>query len=701
MFVLVIPTTPIHAQVFDESIITVNVDELKQVTLIGEAFDTDVDDILAFEWEQIQGDPVELSAYDVHSPTFMPPSVANGEVKTLVFRLTVTDGYGGSVSEFIEVVVYSSNNQPTVDAGKDQVIFPTMRAITFTAIGYDADDYPLRFEWTQLSGQPLLSDSIAGKHLTITSSSIDFDNVQTPIVFEVTAYDGFGGIASDQVELFPLLYSGTSNPLLFVDAGPLQVVNEDSLVFLDGSGHSVNNNPISFTWEQRLGPKVDLSDIRDPQTSFVAPSLENGDDMLLSFILNGYSSGAGYASDIAIVKVTSVNNPPIVDAGMDQTVRENTRVKLFGTASDPDNDNIHTNWKQVAGIPVDLSYNVLGEAYFVSPNLQSYEAERLVFEFTASDMHGGTASDNVLVTTTSNNRAPYASAGPEQTVRENTLVTITGSGWDPDGDPLTFSWKQLSGDPVEFTQKSNIISFVASDLESGERKNLIFELVVTDPFGMSSMDRVLVTVIPDNIAPVANAGLDQTVDEGKLVKLNCSGWDPDGDALVYRWNQESGPTPTDAFVTGSELTFTSPRIVSDTTMSFTCTVSDQEFQNSDIVNVRVINVISANIVADAGPDRIVDEQQPIRLDGSGSYDPEGQALFYQWSPISGDDVHLNMATTKNPTFTTPVVANGEIKTLVFELKVFDENGRFATDSVVITVDPVNAQPTAKVSATQE
>jgi hypothetical protein len=46
------------------------------------------------------------------------------------------------------------------------------------------------------------------------------------------------------------------------------------------------------------------------------------------------------------------------------------------------------------------------------------------------------------------------------------------------------------------------------------------------------------------------------------------------------------------------------------------------------------------------------------------------------------------------------VANGEIKVLVFELKVFDDNDRESTDSVTITVDPVNSPPDAIASAKQ-
>jgi hypothetical protein len=47
-----------------------------------------------------------------------------------------------------------------------------------------------------------------------------------------------------------------------------------------------------------------------------------------------------------------------------------------------------------------------------------------------------------------------------------------------------------------------------------------------------------------------------------------------------------------------------------------------------------------------------------------------------------------------------MVVNGEVKVLVFELKVFDDNGRESTDTVTITVDPINAPPEAFASAKQ-
>jgi hypothetical protein len=43
-------------------------------------------------------------------------------------------------------------------------------------------------------------------------------------------------------------------------------------------------------------------------------------------------------------------------------------------------------------------------------------------------------------------RPPVAVVGPDQSVRENATVTLSGKGRDPDpNDKLSFSWKQILG----------------------------------------------------------------------------------------------------------------------------------------------------------------------------------------------------------------------------------------------------------------
>jgi secreted protein with Ig-like and vWFA domain len=52
----------------------------------------------------------------------------------------------------------------------------------------------------------------------------------------------------------------------------------------------------------------------------------------------------------------------------------------------------------------------------------------------------GRLSATASATYTAYNTAPVAEAGLARTVARNTAVQVTGSGSDPDADPLTFTW---------------------------------------------------------------------------------------------------------------------------------------------------------------------------------------------------------------------------------------------------------------------
>ena len=84
--------------------------------------------------------------------------------------------------------------------------------------------------------------------------------------------------------------------------------------------------------------------------------------------------------------------------------------------------------------------------------------------------------------------------------------------------------------------------------------------------------------------------------------------------------------------------------------------------------------------ADAGSDQTVDEGDSVTLDASGSSDPDGDTLTYDWTQMSGPDVTLNDATAAQPTFTAPGVDGDQ--TATFQVEV---NDGIATDTDQVTV----------------
>jgi subtilisin-like proprotein convertase family protein len=88
-------------------------------------------------------------------------------------------------------------------------------------------------------------------------------------------------------------------------------------------------------------------------------------------------------------------------------------------------------------------------------------------------------------------------------------------------------------------------------------------------------------------------------------------------------------------------------------------------------------------VANAGLDQQVDEMIPVTLDGSQSYDLDGDDLTFNWDQTGGPEVILSDASTMQPTFMAPDI-DGQIS-LTFSLRVSDGQFMSEADTVQITV----------------
>ena len=91
--------------------------------------------------------------------------------------------------------------------------------------------------------------------------------------------------------------------------------------------------------------------------------------------------------------------------------------------------------------------------------------------------------------------------------------------------------------------------------------------------------------------------------------------------------------------------------------------------------------------ANAGSDQSVEPGDLVTLDGSASFDSDGDIVSYLWEQSSGIDVTLSTDVEAVVTFTFPEVT--ETTELVFELSVTDDGGNISSDEVIITAYILN------------
>jgi hypothetical protein len=169
---------------------------------------------------------------------------------------------------------------------------------------------------------------------------------------------------------------------------------------------------------------------------------------------------------------------------------------------------------------------------------------------------------------------------------------------DPTTDPtpndgtahvaVTASYAINGGQQVEFGQTfAAPASWFTSDSQ-GTAVGLISTANGADSTFSASWDRLTVTAVDSNTPPTADAGSDQTVEEGATVTLDATGSsDADGDSLGYAWTQTGGPDVQLSALDDAQPTFTAPDVDGDQTLTFEVTVSDGDASDTDAVSVTV------------------------------------------------------------------------------------------------------------------
>ncbi|MHC4461352.1 MAG: PKD domain-containing protein [Planctomycetota bacterium] len=392
------------------------------------------------------------------------------------------------------------------------------------------------------------------------------------------------------------------------------------------------------------------------------------------------------------------NQPPVAGAGADRMIHLGEVVTLDGSgSSDPEQDYPLTYAWQITSKPAG-SMAELSDPNSANPSFTIDMLDDYTIELVVTDSLGAQSTpDYVLIT--SYNTSPIADAGPNQIEHQGEVVTLDGSGSsDPEQDyPLTYSW-QITSKPAGSTavlSDSNALnpSFTADMLDE-----YIVELIVTDSLGaQSAPDYVLINTY--NTPPIADAGPNQIVHQGEIVTLDGSGSsDPEQDyPLTYSWQITSKPD-------GSTAELSNPNAVNP---SFTADMLDEyivELIVTDSLGAQsapdyvLINTYNAPPIADAGPDQtIIVLGTTVELNGSQSYDAEGDGITYLWTITQKPPESIGELS--DPCSATPAFVADIHGDYVITLIVTDIFGA-VSDPDSVTVSFENIKPVADAGVNQ-
>jgi uncharacterized protein YegL len=211
--------------------------------------------------------------------------------------------------------------------------------------------------------------------------------------------------------------------------------------------------------------------------------------------------------------------------------------------------------------------------------------------------------------------------------------------WDLDGDG---QFDDATGPTPDFTCPST-------------PGTLTIKLQVTDDEGKTGTDSAQLIV---NSSPLVNAGSDKTVHVKSGVTLNGSAPDPDGDDTTCEWtviSKPAGSQPSFSDPTKLDTTFipdivdtqdaSNPNRMNGTYVAkLTCTDSFSA-KGEDAVTITATN---DRPNADAGSDRPALQCDYVQLNGTGSFDPDGDKLSYRWELLSAPNSKTVLLAASSP-----------------------------------------------------
>jgi PKD domain/PQQ-like domain len=367
--------------------------------------------------------------------------------------------------------------------------------------------------------------------------------------------------------------------------------------------------------------------------------------------------------------VAGPNHAPVASAGTNQTVSAATTVTLDGSGStDPDGDVITYAWTQIGGASVALSGALTAKPTFVAPAVTSTTA--LTFSLVVKDATLSSTPATVIVTVTPPSQTP-----------PGTVVDLTATG-----TPVAFITNPGGGGNHSLSVISDgVFPPVGSSNDAQQYDTYTGVTRTEDWIGYTFPS-------PQSLSKLV-------FQEGK--QFGDGGWFTALKVQVRQngvWTNVAGAVINPLYPGANGISYETFTFTFNPTMGDGIRIDGTPGGASTFISVGELRAYgtatatSTNLppVANAGLNQSVASGAAVTLDGTGSNDPNGDAITDGWTQTAGPAVALAGALTAHPTFTAPTVTVSTA--LTFSLVVQDASLASAPATVTITVAPTVTTP---------
>ena len=599
--------------------------------------------------------------WNVYSLYNVSPSFIFHTVGTYTVTLNVTDGEGFWNITSIRITVLDIT-PPTAEAGVNRTIDQHVELL-FDSVGCGDNVEIENYTWNFTYGG--ICQRLYG-----ASPSFIF-HMAGNITINLRVYDLAGNMGQDN---FTLNVRDITLPTAV--AGADLVVDQHTLVILNGSGSHDNVGIVNFTWNFTDNENITLLYEKVAEYLF-----HNAGTFNITLRVED-SMGNFYTDNLTLV--VNDTTRPTADAGPDITIDQNEEAHFNGGGSS-DNYGI---MKYIWTVHLENETEVLSG---MTANYLFHRTGIFVVELTVRDFRGNEDHDNLTVSV-NDTTYPVASPGKDITVRQHETVTFNGSGSSDNGGIALYTWIIAREQATRSTVGEQVYLY-------GEIAEYTFHdagiytvtLIVTDISGNNATEALTVNV-EDITPPRANAGEDVVIEQHRKVEFDAGGSQDNLGIIKYSWSffYENADAILDG-VAPSFIFHTAGRYL------VTLNVIDAAgYWHSDTLTVDVIDVTRPDV--NAGVNITINQHESIHFFNHSSWKDDGETILScKWSfTYDGRSMilHWGPELSTPPEHTTAFVFDIPGRYEV-TLNVTDVAGNWATDSLTVTVtDTIPPTPEA-------